>query len=66
MDSLTDRDILIQWIIKMGDRPGSQGYLDEINELRHRGLAEWVHPDNMLNFEIIYTDKAREILINGT
>ena len=66
MDSLTDRDVLIQWIIEMGDRPGEYKDVDEINELRHRGLAEWVHPDNMHNFEITYTDKAREILKDGT
>jgi hypothetical protein len=66
MDSLTDRDVLIQWIIEMGDRPGEHKDVDKINTLRHKGLAEWVHPNDMQNFEIIYTDKAREILINGT
>ena len=50
----------------MGDRPGSRGDLDEINEIRRRGLADWVHPTNIQNFEITYTDKAREILKNGT
>ena len=66
MDSLTDRDVLIQWIIRMGDRPGERKDVNKINTLRDRGLAEWVHPNNMQNFEIIYTDKAREILKNGT
>ena len=63
---VSDRDILIQWIIKMGDRSGNRGDLDEINELRMRDLADWTHPNDMHNFEIIYTDKAREILKNGT
>mgnify|MGYP006372118163 FL=1 len=66
MDSLTDRDVLIQWIIRMGDRPGERKDVNKINTLRDRGLAEWVHPNDMQNFEIIYTDKAREILKNGT
>jgi len=63
---VSDRDILIQWIIKMGDRSGNRGDLDEINELRMRDLADWTHPNDMQNFEITYTDKAREILKNGT
>jgi hypothetical protein len=63
---VSDFDLLMSWIIKMGDRPGSRGDLDEINEIRRRGLADWVHPNDMHNFEIIYTDKAREILKNGT
>jgi len=63
---VSDRDMLIQWIIKMGDRSGNRGDLDEINELRMRDLADWTHPNDMQNFEITYTDKAREILKNGT
>ena len=66
MDSLTDRDVLIQWIIRMGDRPGERKDVNKINTLRDRGLAEWVHPNDMHNFEITYTDKAREILKDGT
>ena len=66
MDSLTDRDVLIQWIIEMGDRPGEYKDLAKINELRDKGLAAWTHPNDMQNFEITYTDKAREILKNGT
>ena len=50
----------------MGDRPGEYKDVDKINTLRHKGLAKWVHPNDMQNFEIIYTDKAREILKNGT
>ena len=66
MDSLTDRDVLIQWIIEMGDRPGEYKDVDKINTLRMRDLADWTHPMDMQNFEITYTDKAREILKNGT
>ena len=66
MDSLTDRDVLIQWIIEMGDRPGEYKDVDKINTLRDKGLADWVHPTNIQNFEITYTDKAREILKDGT